>query len=85
VRAAIYALSAISSLVCVMVLLRAYFRSRARLVLWSGLCFMGYFVSNGLLMANVPGLWDELSPWRVLPALAGTSLLVFGMIWETRT
>jgi hypothetical protein len=81
----VYALCALTSLACAVLLLRGYFASRARLLLWSGLCFAGLAANNVLLLIDkrvVPTL--DLSLWRSLPALAGVALLLYGLVWETR-
>lgn len=81
----VYALCALTSLACAVLLLRGYASSRARLLLWSGLCFAGLAANNVLLLIDqrlVPAI--DLSLWRTLPALAGVALLLYGLVWETR-
>ena len=81
----VYALCALTSLACAVLLLRGYFSSRARLLLWSGLCFAGLAANNVLLLIDkrvVPAM--DLSLWRSLPALAGVAVLLYGLVWETR-
>lgn len=81
----VYSLCALTSLACAVLLLRGYAASRARLLLWSGLCFAGLATNNVLLLIDkrlVPTV--DLSLWRSLPALAGVALLLYGLIWETR-
>ena len=81
----VYALCALTSLACAVLLLRGYLRSRARLLLWSGLCFAGLAANNVLLLIDkrvVPTM--DLSLWRSLPALAGVAVLLYGLVWETR-
>jgi hypothetical protein len=81
----VYALCALTSLACAVLLLRGYFASRARLLLWSGLCFTGLAANNIILLIDtrvVPTI--DLSLWRSLPALAGVAILLYGLIWETR-
>ena len=81
----VYTLCALTSLACAVLLLRGYASTRARLLLWSGLCFGGLFLNNLLLLIDkrvVPTV--DLSLWRSLPALAGVALLVYGLVWETR-
>jgi hypothetical protein len=81
----VYALCAITSLACAVLLLRGYLRSRARLLLWSGLCFAGLAANNVILLVDkrvVPGM--DLSLWRSLPALVGVAILLYGLVWETR-
>lgn len=80
----VYALCAITSLACAVLLLRAYAANRVRLLLWSGLCFTGLALNNILLfidMRVVPEV--DLSTWRTLPALVGASLLIYGLVWDS--
>jgi hypothetical protein len=81
----VYALCALTSLACAVLLLRGYASSRVRLLLWSGLCFAGLALNNILLLVDkrlVPEM--DLSLWRTLPAVAGVALLLYGLVWETR-
>lgn len=81
----VYALCALTSLACAVLLLRGYASSRVRLLLWSGLCFCGLALNNILLLVDkrlVPSM--DLSLWRTLPAAAGIALLLYGLVWETR-
>lgn len=81
----VYALCALTSLACAVLLLRGYAGSRARLLLWSGLCFAGLALNNILLLIDkrvVPTM--DLSLWRSVPALVGVALLLYGLVWETR-
>lgn len=80
----VYALCALTGLLCAALLLRGYRRSGARLLLWSSICFVGFFFNNLLLLVDVNVPLEDLSIWRSLPALAGTLILVYGLIWETR-
>jgi Family of unknown function (DUF5985) len=81
----IYILCAATSGLCAVLLLRGYAKSGARLLFWSGLCFIGLTLNNVLLIVDVrlvPAV--DLSLWRTIPALIGVSLLVYGLVWETR-
>lgn len=81
----VYALCALTSLACAVLLLRGYASNRVRLLLWSGLCFAGLTLNNVILLIDervVPEM--DLSVWRSLPALVGVALLVYGLVWETR-
>lgn len=80
----VYALCAGTSLICAVLLLRGYARNGVRLLLWSGLCFVGFFLNNALLLVDVEIMAEDLSVWRTMPALIGTGLLLYGLIWETR-
>ena len=81
----VYILCAATSGLCAVLLLRGYVKSRARLLFWSGLCFVGFALNNVLLIVDVhvvPAI--DLSVWRTIPALIGISLLIYGLVWETR-
>lgn len=82
---AVYILCAATSLTCAVMLLRSYLKTRARLLLWSGLCFVALTANNVLLFVDlivVPNV--DLSLWRHIATLSGLVLLLYGMIWDTR-
>lgn len=81
----VYVLCSLTSIACAALLWRGYRRSRARLLLWSSLCFVGLAVNNVLLIVDVRVVpTTDLSVWRLLPALIGVGALLYGLIWETR-
>lgn len=81
----VYALCALTSIACAVLLIRGYARSRVRLLLWSGLCFAGLALNNVLLFVDLRVLPEiDLSLARTLPAVAGIAILIYGLIWETR-
>ena len=81
----VYILCAATAALCAILLLRAYRASHTRLLLWSGLCFIGLTLNNVLLIIDVRVLPAvDLSTIRMLPAVAGVALLVYGLVWETR-
>ena len=80
----VYVLCALTSLACALLLLRGYRQSGVRLLAWSGLFFVGLFLNNVLLIIDlriVPQV--DLAVIRLLPALVGVLLLLYGMIWES--
>lgn len=80
----IFGLCAVTALICAYLLIRGYFRRRSRLLLWSGLCFVGLALSNLLLVIDrliVPAM--DLSIVRLVPAVIGMVLLIYGLIWES--
>jgi hypothetical protein len=81
----VYAMCALTSLACAILLYRGFRQSNARLLFWSMLCFVGLFLNNALLLVDtrVPGV--DLSLWRTLPALLGVFALLYGLIWESRS
>ena len=80
----VYVLCALTSLASAVLLLRGYRQSGARLLFWSGLFFLGLFLNNVLLIVDlrvVPRV--DLAVIRLVPALIGVFLLLYGMIWES--
>ncbi len=80
---AVFLLCALTSLVCALLLWRAYRRSSSRLLLWSSLCFAGLALNNGLLVVDrivLPNV--DLSVWRQVPAVVGVAVLLFGLVWD---
>lgn len=69
---------------CAVLLLRAYAQVQQRLLLWSGLCFVGLTLSNALVIVDlviVPHF--SLYVWRLGVAAASMSLLLYGLIFES--
>jgi hypothetical protein len=78
-----YALCALASIACALLLGRAYLRSRVRLLMWSSLCFVGLAANNILLFVDLTVLPSvDLSLWRSLAAIGGMLVLIKGLIWE---
>lgn len=79
----IYLLCAATSLVCAVLLMRAYFRGRYRLLLWSSLCFCGLAV-NSLLLVVDKLLFPEvdLAILRSSVALVSTLVLIYGLVFD---
>jgi hypothetical protein len=81
---AVYVLCVLTSLACAILLLRAYRRRGVRLLLWSGLAFVGFTFGNVMLVVDLvvigPGM--DLAIWRSLPVLAGLGVLIYGMVWD---
>lgn len=80
----IYALCALTALLCTWQLLRAYLRNRYKLLLWGGLCFAGLTLNNLLLVVDrfmVP--YVDLTNWRLVLALVSLLVMIYGLIWES--
>jgi hypothetical protein len=80
----IYALCALTALTCAWLLLQAYSRSRYKLLLWGGLCFVGLTLNNVLLIIDrlvVP--YTDLHTWRLLLALISLLIFLYGLVWDT--
>ena len=81
----VYALCALTSLVCAVLLVRSYLAGRVRLLLWSALCFVGLAVNNLVLFLDREVFPDvDLEMIRHGSSLAAVSVLLFGLIWESR-
>ena len=83
--AVVYALCAITSAVCVVLLIRGYRRSKARLLIWSALCFIGFTINNVMLFGDKI-IWPhvDLRLFRTGPALVGLLFLLYGLIWDSK-
>jgi hypothetical protein len=80
---AVYLLCLATSVLCAGLLLRAWFRSRKRLLLWTALSFVCLALNNLFLVADVVIFPDVyLWPLRPLAALAAIAVLLYGFIWE---
>jgi hypothetical protein len=65
--------------------MRGYARTRVRLLFWSSLCFFGLMLDNVMLYVDVVVVPDvDLAVWRKLPGLLSLTLLVFGLVWESK-
>ena len=82
--AALYIATCLTTLVCAILLLRAYARVRRSLLLWSGLCFVGLTVSNFLVFADIVVFRRDLYTYRLVSAVIAMALLLYGLIWESQ-
>lgn len=81
----VYLLCAATSALCAALLVRSYLASRTRLLLWSALCFGGLMVNNILLVVDLRlVVGTDLGALRDVTGLAAISVLLFGLIWESR-
>lgn len=80
----IYGLCALTAMLCAVLLLNAWGRGRYRLLLWSGLCFVGLALNNILLVLDKLVIMSvDLSLPRGLTSLAAMSVLLYGLVWDT--
>jgi len=82
--AAVYILGALVAISCGILLLRGYVRGRRKLLLWSGLCFVGLGINNFLVFMDLiifPQI--DLYPLRLGVSLVSMVLLLYGLIWES--
>jgi hypothetical protein len=81
----VYILCAATCLLCAVLLLRGYAKQRVRLLLWSGLCFLGLTGENVLQYVDlITGPDLDLSIWRKLPGLAALVVLLIGLVWDSK-
>jgi hypothetical protein len=81
--AAVYLLCFATSAACAFLLARNYARTRARLLLWSALCF-GLLAANNLVVVIDLLLLPQMDfrLVRLLLSLSGVGVLLFGFIWD---
>jgi Family of unknown function (DUF5985) len=80
----VYVLGTIVTLLCAVLLFRAYASVRRKLLLWSAICFAGLTVSNALLFLDlvvIPNV--NLHPLRLATAALSMLVLLFGLVWES--
>ncbi|HKO87967.1 MAG TPA: DUF5985 family protein [Burkholderiales bacterium] len=81
-----YVLCTLTALACAVLLLRAYGRSKMRLLFWSGVCFVALTVENIILLIDMTVIPEiDFSPFRNLIALFGVVALLIGLIWNARS
>lgn len=78
-----YIMCALVSLLCGILLVRAYTKSHLRLLLWSATCFFGLAISNLLVFIDLIVLPQvDLYIVRLATAALATIILLYGLIWE---
>jgi hypothetical protein len=80
---AVYVLCAVTALACGFLLLRGYWRSRVRLLLWCGVFFLGLTVENAILFVDMILMPQvDLAVVRNSVTLVAVMLLLYGLTWE---
>ena len=80
----VYILGVLTSLACAILLLRGYARSRKKLLLWSGIWFAIFAVSNFLVFVDLVLLPNvDLYRYRLASGVIGMAILLYGLIWES--
>lgn len=80
---AVYLLCAATALACGLLLVRGFYRTRTRLLLWCGLCFLVLFAENVLMFVDDVIIPDvQLVVFRRGLALVGVAVLLFGLVWD---
>lgn len=81
-----YGLCAITSIVCLGLLLRSYLANRIRLLLWSSICFFCLSLQNIILFVDLvlTGPAVDLSVARTVVGFIGLLTLLVGLILESK-
>ena len=80
---AVYSLCFLTSAVCALLLGRSYFKTRARLLLWSALCFVFLALNNFVVVLDMLVYPEsDFRPIRLWLSLVSVSVLLFGFIWD---
>ncbi len=81
---AVYLLCFLTSSACAWLLARSYWRTGARLLLWSALCFVFLGLNNLVVVIDLVLLPEAvtLQIHRLLLSLAAVLVLLFGFIWD---
>lgn len=81
--AVVYALCFLTSALCALLLIRAFLRTRARLLLWSAVSFSLLAVNNFFVLSDMIIFpHTNLILLRYAAALSAACVLIYGFIWE---
>ena len=80
----IIAIAPLTSIACMVFLFRSYLATKRRLLLWSGVCFVGQSINNIVLFIDLLVLPEtDLRVLRLTAALVGMLFLIYGFISES--
>lgn len=80
----VYLLCSFTSLGCAILLMRAYFSNRTRLLFWSSMCFILIAFNNIILSIDFYlGPLYDLSSIRAVSAFLAMGVMMYGLIWDT--
>ena len=83
-KTAVYMTAGCTSLLCAVLLLRGYAQSHQKLLLWSGICFLGLALSNFLIFVDLIVFPNtDLYPLRLATAAVALFVLLYGLVWES--
>jgi len=83
IAAAVYILGTLVALACGVLLLRGYRRGKQKLLLWSGVCFVGLALSNFFIFLDLSVFPDiDFYPARLVTAAIAMMFMLYGLIWE---
>jgi hypothetical protein len=84
-EAAVYLLCLATSVVCALLLVRSYARTRQMLLLWSSFCFCLLALNNAVVVLDMV-VWpveQDLTAYREATSLAAVCVLLYGFIWRS--
>lgn len=84
IKVAIYVLCVATSAACAFLLVRGYLQHRARLLLWSGICFVFLAINSTVVILDIlvfPEL--DLLQYRHMASFMAVGVLLVGLVWET--
>jgi hypothetical protein len=78
-------LTLLTTILCAILLLRGYQNVRKRLLLWSGLCFVGLSLATLLRIVDLRVFLEtDLYTYRLGMTAIAIALLLYGLIWESQ-
>lgn len=83
IAAAVFIACAVTSVLCVALLVRGWLATRNRLLLWSSLGFLGLALNNIALVVDRLIIQEtDFALVRAVPAFIGVLVLLTGCIWD---
>jgi len=82
--AGVYLLCLLTSVTCLVLLVRGYLRSKTRLLLWTAICFVFLALNSALVFLDIvifPNI--DLRLARDITSLIAVSTLLYGFILDT--
>jgi hypothetical protein len=79
----VYIMCTVTSGICAALLLREHRRTASRVLLWCGLAFVGFTISNALVFTDfvlVPA--TSLALVRAIANWMATTVLVVALVWD---
>ena len=77
----VYAACALTSVLCAVLLMRGYARTRQPLLFWSAICFSGFALGNIMLVIDLAVMTQtDLILFRTVPIFLGMGGLVIGLV-----
>jgi hypothetical protein len=79
----VYLMCTLTSAACAVLLLREHRRTASRVLLWCGLAFVGFTVSNAMVFTDFVLAPDaNLATVRAIVNWVATTVLVVALVWE---